>query len=188
MITKSETFPRVVRETLPEPLSAHLGAIEKRLGYLNELFLLQSHVPASVESFMAYTQAVKAPLSDRQNELVALAACAVLHAEAELIQHERLALRLGLDKAFVAAAEGREGADAAALTPDEHLLRSVVCELIQNMGRGCEPALARLAGAIGAGPAMAVLLQSTRFIMIGVWGHVFEVKLPVPSIFEEGIA
>lgn len=186
MSNESELFPRVKRETLPPSLAAQLNAIENRLGYLNELFLLQSHVPASVDSFMMYTQAVKAPLSDRQNELVALAACTELNAEAELIQHERLALRLGLSREFVAAAEGREGSDTEVLADDEKLVKEVVRELIKNMGRGCEPILARLASSIGKESAMAVLLQTTRFMMIGVWGHVFQVQLPVSSIFEEG--
>lgn len=184
-MTAETLFPRVARDAMPEKLVADVAAIEKRLGYLSELFLLQSHVPDSVTAFMAYTQAVKAPLSDRLNELVALAACNALQAKAELIQHERLSLRLGLSKAFVAAAQGREGWDESELSATEHLVCSVVRELIGTMGRGCEPALAKLAAAIGASQAMAVLLQTTRFMMVGVWGHVFHLKVPVLSIFEE---
>jgi hypothetical protein len=181
----STKFPRINRESLAEPLASELAAIEKRLGYLNEIFLLQGHVPASISAFLAYTQSVKAPLTDRLNQLVALTACSALDAPAELIQHERLAVRLGMSKEFVATAEGRPGSDGTALTLQEHQVRQVVLQVIANLGRGSEPALAALSQTLGAEQAMAVLLQTTRFLLVAVLYRTFSLTVPVASIFDE---
>lgn len=182
--TGTERFPKLSVEALAPALAGVVQGAAQRMGYVNDLFLLQGHVPDSVSTFFAYTAAVKAPLSDRFNEVVALTACQELGATAELIQHERLSVRLGLPKPWIAAAEGREGADPAQLTDEEREIQQVVRTVLANGGANSQAALAGLARTLGPAPAMAVLLQTTRFASIAMLCHALDIEVPVPSIFE----
>jgi len=88
-------IPRLAFEDVDDALRAQLKPTVDRLGYFGEFFQVAAHVPGAVPAFMTYTAAVKAPLADAQNEVLALTVCSMLEADYERIQHERLSKRLG---------------------------------------------------------------------------------------------
>jgi hypothetical protein len=145
-------------------------------------------VPEAVIAFLDYTAACKAPLADRHNQVLALRVCSRLGADYERIQHERLSDRLGLDRAWIAAAEGRPGADAAVLADDEAELVRLADAMLDTGGRGVDAELAAVVGRLGPAGAVAALLQITRFQTVAGLVHALGLELPVPSIFaaEEG--
>jgi alkylhydroperoxidase family enzyme len=177
-------FPRIVLQDMVPEVRIALEPVVKRLGYLGDAFAVHAHVPAAVGTFMEYTKAVKAPLPDALNELVALTVCRALRAEYELIQHERLALQLGFSKEWIGAAQGREDADPSLLSEVEQAVQTIALKIVATLGQDCESDIAELARRIGHSQAMAVFLQCTRFLMIAVMCRAFSLKLPVASIFE----
>lgn len=169
-------------EIAPE-LRAELEPTVARLGYFGEFFQVFSAVPGAVSAFMGYTKAVKAPLADSENEVLALTVCAALGDSYERIQHERLSVRLGLSTDWIAAAEGRAGADMACLSVEEAALRELALAVSGAHGKDCQTAIAAAAAILGAQKTATALLQITRFMGIATLCNALELSLPVPSVF-----
>ena len=184
-MTHADGIARLTAEQLDPALRDLLQPTVDRLGYLGEFFAVAGHVPGAVPAFMQYTGAVKAPLSDRQNETLALTVCAALGADYERIQHERLSRRLEMSDAWIAAAEGREGAVAATLADDESLLRTLALAMLARNGNGCAAEIEAVAKAIGPPKAVAALLQITRFVTIAMLCNALQLTPPVPSIWDD---
>lgn len=174
---------RLSLEEVEPELRVELEPTVKRLGYFGEFFQVFSAVPGAISAFMVYTKAVKAPLTDSENEVLALTVCAALGDSYERIQHERLSVRLGLDPGWVAAAEGRDGADMASLSPQETVLRELALAIIATHGKGSQVAVAAANAVIGAQKTAAALLQITRFMSIATLCNALELSVPVPSVF-----
>ena len=117
-------IPRLAQHELDAGLQELLKPTVERLGYLGEFFAVAGHVPGAVNGFMQYTGAVKAPLSDRQNEVLALsraADCSVPTTSGSSTSAWRGGSACRAP--WIAAAAGRPGADPAELADDERLLR-----------------------------------------------------------------
>lgn len=181
----AETIPRLALEQLDPRLRDYLKPTVDRLGYLGEFFQTVGNVPDAAIQFMEYTKAVKAPLSDLENEVIALAVCAALGADYERIQHERLAKRLGASLEWIAAAEDRPGANPMALEAEERLLRTLALAMVARGGRACGEEIDAVVAAHGAGKTVAAMLQITRFVTIAYLCNALQLSLPVKSVFEE---
>ncbi len=72
-----DAIPRLRYEALDPALQAFLKPTVDRLGYLGEFFQVAGHVDGAVPAFMQYTGAVKTPLADAHNEILALTVCRV---------------------------------------------------------------------------------------------------------------
>lgn len=178
-------IPRLEFEHVDPALRDSLKATVDRLGYFGEFFQVAAHVPGAIPAFMQYTGAVKAKLSDAQNEVLALSVCAMLEADYERIQHERLARKLGLSLDWIAAAEGRPGSHPSALKDDERRLQALAQVVVPSHGLRCEAELTAVVGLLGHEKAVAALLQISRFITIAVMCNALALELPVPSVFDE---
>ena len=182
----ADGVPRLPFEALDAGLQGFLAPTVERLGYFGEMFAVMAHVPDAIPRFMAYTQAVKAPLTDAENEVLALATCGLLGARYERVQHERLALKLGLSRDWVAAATGWPGADPAALSESERALRGLALAVAGRAGHDCAREVAEAARLLGAQKTAAALLQVARFTAIAQVCNALALALPVPSPLEEG--
>lgn len=182
----ADGVPRLAYEALGADLQGFLAPTVERLGYFGEMFAVMAHVPDAIPRFMAYTQAVKAPLADAENEVLALATCALLGARYERVQHERLALKLGLSHAWVAAAAGWPGADPTVLSASERALRALSLAVAGRAGHDCAREVAEVARLLGAQQTAAALLQVARFTAIAQVCNALALALPVPSPLEEG--
>ena len=182
---RDDGIPRVALEALDPALRDFLKPTIDRLGYLGEFFQVAAHVPNAIPAFMQYTGAVKAPLSDAQNEVLALTVCAMLEADYERIQHERLSRRLGFSIEWIAAASGRPGSHVSVLKEDERALLALAQAAVSSHGLRCASELQAVAKLIGPDRAVAALLQISRFMGIALMCNALALELPVPSVFDE---
>lgn len=177
-------IPRLAQHELDPALRDLLEPTVKRLGYLGEFFQVAGQVPGAVPAFMQYTGAVKAPLEDRHNELLALSVCAMLEADYERIQHERLSRKLGFALEWIAAAESRPGSSASVLKDDERALQALAQAMVSSHGLRCEAELRAVVTALGPQKAVAALLQVSRFVTIALLCNALSLELPVASVFD----
>jgi alkylhydroperoxidase family enzyme len=177
-------IPRIAHDDLDPALKEFLKPTVERLGYLGEFFQVTAHVSGAIPGFMQYTAAVKAPLADAQNEVLALTVCNMLEADYERIQHERLSLRLGFSLEWIAAACGRTGAHASSLKDDERALQALAQAVVTSQGLRCKAELDTVVKLLGPQKAVAALLQIARFVGIALLCNALALELPVPSIFE----
>jgi alkylhydroperoxidase family enzyme len=181
-------IPRLQADALDPALHELLKPTTERLGYLGEFFQVAAHVPGAIPAFMQYTTAVKAPLADAQNEVLALTVCAMLEADYERIQHERLSKRLGFSIEWIAAACGRPGSHVSALGEDERALQALAQAAVSSHGLRCRAELQSVVKLIGPQKAVAALLQVSRFMGIALLCNALSLELPVRSVFDEADA
>jgi alkylhydroperoxidase family enzyme len=181
-------IPRLGDADLDASLREFLKPTVDRLGYLGEFFQVAAHVPNAVPAFMQYTGAVKAPLADAHNEVLALTVCGMLEADYERIQHERLARRLGFPLDWIAAACGRPGANVSQLKEDERALQALAQAVVTTQGLRCQDELHAVVRMMGPQKAVAALLQISRFMGIALLCNALGLTLPVPSVFDETAA
>jgi alkylhydroperoxidase family enzyme len=178
-------FPRLALEDLDPSIRTVLAPIAQRVGYFGDFFAVLGHCPAAIAGFMDYTKAVKAPLTDRQNELIALTVCARTGAEYERIQHEWLSLRLGLQRSWIAEVTGREQPAPSTLDADDLALAALAAAMLDASDPGVGDALAAVRARLGDVPALAAVLQVARFMMIATILRAFDMKLPIRSPLED---
>lgn len=174
---------RLAYEKVEPSLRPVLEPIVDRLGYFGEFFQYAAHAPDVLSGFMAYTAAIKAALTDRINELIALTVCTALDCAYERVQHERLALRLGFDRAWIAALVG--SGDVSALDDADRAVRALALAVAARDERAGRSALAAVATEFGEAAAIGMLFQITRFMTICSIGRLLDIALPVGSIFDE---
>ena len=179
-------IPRLGLEAVDPAVRDLLKPTVERLGYFGEFFQVAAHVPGAIPAFMQYTGAVKAPLGDAHNEVLALTVCGALEADYERIQHERLAKRLGFPLDWIAAASGRAGSHASALKDDERKLQALALAMVSTHGLRCGDELRAVVDALGPEKAVAALLQVSRFVTIALMCNALSLTLPVASVFDEG--
>ena len=176
---------RLAFDAIDPKLRDALAPTVERLGYFGEFFQVGAHVPGAIGAFMQYTAAVKAPLADAQNEVLALTVCAALEADYERIQHERLARKLGKPLDWIAAALGRTGSHPSVLTADERALQALALAMVASHGLRCADELRTVVEMLGDVKAVAALLQISRFVNIALLCNALALALPVPSVFDE---
>jgi alkylhydroperoxidase family enzyme len=184
-LSAQDGIPRISFESADASIRDLLKPIVDRLGYFGEFFQVAARVPGAIPAFMQYTGAVKAPLTDAQNELIALTVCAMLEADYERIQHERLSRKLGFPLDWIAAAQGRPGSHASTLEEDERLLQALAQAVVTRHGLRCMAEVRAVAAAVGPEKAVAALLQISRFVNIALLCNALNLELPVPSVFDE---
>jgi hypothetical protein len=164
-------------------VQALLGSTVERQGYFGEMFAYLSHTPEALAGFMQYSGALRSDLPARLNELIALTVCTRLDFAYERVQHERLSLKLGFDRGWIAALTGH--GPKITLDVAETAAHALAGSIADGNIAAAATALAGLAGAADDRIAIAALLQATRFVSVCVIGGTLGVTLPVPSIFDE---
>jgi alkylhydroperoxidase family enzyme len=180
-------IPRLTLEQMHPRIRKLLRPTVEQLGYLGEFFQTVGHVPDALMPFLEYTRAIREPLSDKLNEVLALTVCTSLGAEYERIQHERLSKRLGFGLEWIAAAEGKSGSDASVLSQEETTARNLALAVIADSGKHSGDSIAEASAELGPERAMAAVLQITRFVTIALLCNALELKLPVQSVFDEAV-
>jgi alkylhydroperoxidase family enzyme len=155
-----------------------------RLGYLGVFFQLTAHQPESLAAFIDYTDATKRALPDDLAEVVALTVATSTGNDYERHQHERLALKLGLAKEWVASVE-RLDPDNGDLTLEQRATQRWVLAVLKDHGRGTEVEVDGLVRGLGPKTAIAVALMCGRYVAHATIANSFGIQPPVPSIFTE---
>jgi len=180
-------IPRLEFHELPPELTERLDARVQRLGYLGEFFRCAAHEPAALAAFIDFTETSKDSLDDRQVELIALTVAGWTRNAYERHQHERLSVRLGFGRAWVAEVGKLAPSDAGlALSDDDRALQELVLSVLETNGKGSGALFERWSTKFSPQEAMAVLMVIGRYMVHGLIVNVLELTPPVPSIFEDG--
>lgn len=176
---------RKALEEMPEELQTLLASRVNRLGYLGEFFQVAAHQPEALGSFVRFTEALKRALPAEITEAVALTVASLTGNHYERIQHENLALKLGLSPAAVRALVDDGSDPAAHLSSEAALVAEHAAAVTRSNGRGCDDTVARLRAELGDAAEVAVTLLVGRYLAHAAISNTWELEAPVASALEE---
>jgi hypothetical protein len=187
-VTAPVTLTPLTFDELDSELADVLRPRVERLGYLGDFFGHMGRQPAAVAHFERFTLSLRAALPARLAETVAVTVATRLGNDYERHQHEHLAVRSGLDPAWVADVERCTPDDPGVrLEPAERCCQRYVLAAVDRLGQDCGPLLDAVTAATDATTATAVVLLTARFIAHAVVSRTCELEAPVPSIFEPAL-
>ncbi|TAL82297.1 MAG: hypothetical protein EPN62_15310 [Candidimonas sp.] len=181
-----ETIPRLEIHEMRADLADYLRPRVKRLGYLGELFKCSAHAPDILLQFMHLTDALKEALPNRLAEAAVLTIAKLMSNDYERNQHERLCIRLGFERAWVAEVESLTPEATALMTPDELTAQRYIIAAVESRGHACQEEFKALATRIGPAQSMAIVMLVGRYITHALVVNTLELVAPVPSIFDDG--
>lgn len=182
----STQIPRLGFEQLPPVIAEALRSKYQRLGYLGEFFAATAHQPEALKAFIDFTDLSKGELDMRVVELIALTVAAMKNVAYEKHQHERLSVKLGYGRDWVAAVERLAPETEAALSDLERCVQRFVIAAVGNDGLGTSELLDQVVAALGVAGAVAVLFVMGRYTTHAIIVNSLGIGAPVPSIFEDG--
>jgi alkylhydroperoxidase family enzyme len=180
-----DEVPRISLEKLPPELRERLQPRVERLGYLGEFFQVAAHQPAPLEHFVDWTEALKEALDWRLVEAIALTVASATANEYERVQHERLALRLGMAEETV---RGLVDGSVAGLGCEERAAVALAREVVEARGRDCSRSFDELLDQVGPAVAVGCLMTATRYLAHSTMSNTWGVRAPVSSPLEHGVA
>ena len=181
----STRIPRLEYEQLDADLAKTLAPRVERLGYLGEFFKCMGHQPKALTAFIDFTQHSKDGLPDNLVEVIALTVATAHGIDYERNQHERLSVRLGYGRDWVAEIEKRQP-ESAAIGDEERALQRFVIRALSNLGKEMTGELDLLIDTLGHEQAIAALMVIGRYITHALIVNTLDLEPPVPSIFEDG--
>jgi alkylhydroperoxidase family enzyme len=182
----SQSITRLELPDMHPDLASYLQPRVQRLGYLGELFKCAGHTPAVLLHFMHFTDALKAALPDRLTEVGALTVAALMDNQYERNQHERLSVRLGFGRDWVAEVNALNPDAATLMSEAERALQAYTIAAVDTRGHGVEAQFARLCTLLTPAQAMSVVMLVGRYMTHALTVNTLRLKPPVPSIFEDG--
>lgn len=181
----STRIPRLEMADLAPQVQETLSARVKRLGYLGEFFKCSGHNPDVLVEFMEMTEALKEALPDKLTEVGALSVAGAMGNAYERNQHERLSLKLGFRRDWVAAVNKLAPDAEGPLSPEERAVQRLALDVVARKGHHVEDHLEALIDRVGHAQAMAVLFLIGRYVMHAYVVNALNLAPPVPSIFED---
>lgn len=175
--------PRIPFEQLPEDLREQLRPRVERLGYLGEFFQVAAHQPGALSHFAAFTEALKAALPAPLTEAIALTVATATGNDYERVQHERLALSLGIEEATVRALVAGE---LDRLDPEPRAAAELAAEVVAARGGSCAASYRRLEDLVGAEVAVGCLMVAGRYLAHATMSNTWGLTPPVASPLGEG--
>jgi hypothetical protein len=182
----SSNLPRLEFSAFPPALAAALEPRVKRLGYLGEFFKCAAHQPQALTAFIEFTEACKGGLPNRLVEVTALTCAAWMGNAYERNQHERLCVRLGFGRDWVAAVNALKPEAASPMTDTERAVQRLVLRVLDSRGNDAGELFEQAVRDLGAEQAVAILMVIGRYVVHGLFVNTLQLSPPVPSIFEDG--
>jgi hypothetical protein len=167
-------------------LATYLAPRVKRLGYLGEFFKCMGHQPQALLAFMQFTEAAKGGLSERLVETIALTVAGWMGNAYERNQHERLSLRLGFGREWVAQVNALDPPAAVHLSGEEQRLQRFILAVLNHKGKGARREFEQLVAELGPEQSTASLLVIGRYVVHALIVNTLDLAPPVPSVFEDG--
>ena len=180
-----QLLPRVAWEDFPNEVADRLRPRVARLGYLGEFFRCAVHQPEALAAFIDFTETGKGSLPPRVVEVIALTCANWMGNEYERNQHERLSVRLGFGRDWVADINKLDP-DTTKLPEDEKRVQALVLSVLNSRGHGAKAQFEAMLVERGPEQAIAILMVVGRYVTHGVFINTLGLKPPVPSIFEDG--
>ncbi|MDM0084654.1 hypothetical protein QTI17_29040 [Variovorax sp. J31P179] len=179
-------IPRLERDAMAPMLTEYLEPRIKRLGYLGEWFRCAGHAPEVLLAFLKFTDALKDALPLKVSEAIVLTEATLLNNGYEKNQHERLSVRSGFGRDWVADVERLSPDSATLMTPGECAAqRYVLAALAGDLPR-TRLAFDALSAHFSPGEAIAILMLVGRYWTHALGVNTLDLAPPVPSIFEDG--
>lgn len=182
----SQNIPRLQLQDMRPDLADYLTPRVRRLGYLGELFQVCAHAPDTLLDFMRFTESLKGALPDDLAEVAVLTTATLMENAYERNQHERLCVRLGLDREWVREVERLQPDTAALLSEAERAVQRYVQASVQTRGLRASAEFEALAALLPADQAVAIAMLAGRYITHALVVNTFGLQPPVPSIWEDG--
>lgn len=182
------SLPRLELTDFPAALAASLEPRVERLGYLGEFFKCAAHHPQSLAAFNALTEASQEGLPDRLVEVIALTCSVWMGNDYERNQRERLCIRRGFGRDWVAAVDALKPDADSALTGEERSVQRLTLTVLETRGNGAGAPFEDIVQGLGPRSAMAILMVIGRYVAHGLIVNTLGLPPPVPSIFEDGFA
>ena len=155
-----------------------------RLGYLGEFFQIAAHQPDALAGFVDFTEALKRALPPRLVEVVALTVAVATGNAYERVQHERLALTVGLDDDAVRALVAGT-APAQRFGELERAAFALAREVVAGGGGSCARTYARLEAVAGPSIAVGCLMTAARYLAHATMANTWGLAAPVSSPLQE---
>lgn len=170
---------------MPDALRERLAPRVERLGYLGAFFTHAAAQPEALACFFDWTETLKAALSPRMVEAIALTVASRTGNDYERVQHERLALAGGMTREEIVAIETGNLGRADTLTEAEGAAAALSRCLIDTFGQGCGPALLRLSRCTDEPTAVACLMTAARYIAHATMANAWGLQPPVTSPIDD---
>jgi alkylhydroperoxidase family enzyme len=174
----SDQIPRLSAAEMPPALASFLRPRIERLGYLGEFFQCTAHQPEALLSFLEFTEHLKHALPNNLTEVVALTIAVLMDNSYERVQHERLCLKLGFLREWIAETLTLE--PRSLLSEPERLVQQLVIAVVRRGGRNTSGELEAVTQAVGPAQAMAVLMLIGRYMSHAL--IVNALNLPPPPV------
>jgi alkylhydroperoxidase family enzyme len=175
------TAPRLTFDELPASLRTRLNARVERLGYLGEFFRIAAHQPDPLGHFIDFTESLKSALDWRLVEVIALTVASKTGNQYELVQHQRLASKLGMDGATIALLSGGSPEATVSLDENASVVRRLAAAVVDARGRSCDAAYARVEQRLGHEVAIGCLMTATRYLAHATMANTWQLEPPVPA-------
>lgn len=182
----SSSLPRLEFADFAPTLAAALEPRVKRLGYLGEFFQCCAHQPQALAAFIELTEASQNGLCKRLAEVIALSCTAWTGNDYEHNQHERLCMRLGFGRDWVAAINALQPEADSALTTEERSVQRLTLAILETRGKAAGGLFEQAVQSSGPRAAMAMLMVIGRCVAHGLIVNTLGLEPPVPSIFQDG--
>lgn len=184
----STRIRRLEMSELQEDLRELLRPRVERLQYLGEFFKCAGHQPQALCAFIEFTESAKKALPKSIVETIALTVAVDQDNSYERNQHERLSVRLGLGKEWIAAIERLDPDDAPLMGEDERIVQRYALSAVRTMGRGSAGHLEAVIDVLGPELAIAVMMVVGRYVVHTIIVKTLKLDAPVPSIWDDGFA
>lgn len=182
----SSALPRIELADLPDALAARLEPRVERLGYLGEFFKCAAHQPRALTAFIEFTDASQEGLSSRLIEVISLTCTIRMGNTYERNQHERLCVRLGFGRDWVAAVNACQPQADSLMTAEERAVQQLTLTMLETNGRATGDLFEETLRRMGPRLAMAILMTIGRGVTHSLIANTLGLEPPVPSIFEDG--
>ena len=180
------SIPRLEFDELDSSLARALQPRVSRLGYLGEFFRLMGHQPPPLCAFVEFTEFAKAPLDKRIVEVIALTVATSKNNDYERNQHERLSIRLGFEREWIAEVETLRPDAAERMHDRERLVQRFVLSAVCGTAQEAQVAFEAVVVTLGHKDAIAILMVVGRYVAHAVMVRALGIAPPVPSIYEDG--
>lgn len=179
-------IPRLEMNELRSDLAQYLEPRVKRLGYLGELFKCVGNAPGVILTFMHFTDALKEALPDRLTEVGAMTVASLMENRYERHQHERLSVKLGFGKEWVAEVIALDPSAATLMTEQEKIAQRYALAALKTCGRNVSKEFEALKDVLSPAETMAFVMLVGRYFTHAMTVNTLGLEPPVPSIFDEG--
>jgi len=184
LILMSDLIPRLSSGEMPRDLAEYLRPRVERLGYLGEFFQCAAHQPRALLAFMTFTEELRKALPENLTETVALSVSNLMNNAYERVQHERLCLKLGLEKEWIREVNALSPSNAKRMTDEERRVQSFVIAAVNRDGHDCKSEFESVIDAVGHQRAIAVLLLIGRYMTHALTVNCLALRPPVVSPLE----